>query len=432
MSEYSLDSFSFEKALDLYKDKVGAVLVVDAKANSIKVLVKRGIFAEFLQDDWTYNDLIEKLWYHFHNSSEAIVEDYLVFLPTSGKFLDKYSRRVNLMIDDIIHVTQFMVYPIAEDYYLFFLDELDKSLYREEDLTNKKVDTIQNIYLFSMYIDIVRDTTSSISVTEISGEVMNQQLKYSEWRMMIVNMIAKEYQAQFLEETDPDILKKKYVPGQTASFDCMMMNLEGVYIWVKLIFSRAETNNDDDYRFVFMVQNIHEDSVELRKTLKKYEMLASVDSLTSVYNHGRIETELNNAIVERSKNDTRTSMMILDIDFFKKINDEFGHSTGDVTLISFTNVIKEGLEGRNAVLGRWGGEEFAVVCYEASIDEAAELAEEIRKKVEEFEFEKIGHLTCSIGVTEVTADDEFDKAFERMDSALYRAKSDGRNNVKIG
>ena len=356
MSEYSLDSFSFEKALDLYKDKVGAVLVVDAKANSIKVLVKRGIFAEFLQDDWTYNDLIEKLWYHFHNSSEAIVEDYLVFLPTSGKFLDKYSRRVNLMIDDIIHVTQFMVYPIAEDYYLFFLDELDKSLYREEDLTNKKVDTIQNIYLFSMYIDIVRDTTSSISVTEISGEVMNQQLKYSEWRMMIVNMIAKEYQAQFLEETDPDILKKKYVPGQTASFDCMMMNLEGVYIWVKLIFSRAETNNDDDYRFVFMVQNIHEDSVELRKTLKKYEMLASVDSLTSVYNHGRIETELNNAIVERSKNDTRTSMMILDIDFFKKINDEFGHSTGDVTLISFTNVIKEGLEGRNAVLGRWGGE----------------------------------------------------------------------------
>ena len=281
-------------------------------------------------------------------------------------------------------------------------------------------------------MDIVRDTTSSINVTEISDEVMNQQLKYSEWRMMIVNMIAKEYQAQFLEETDPETLKKKYAPGQTSSFDCMMMNLEGVFIWVKLIFSRAETNNDDDYRFVFMVKNIHEDAVELRETLKKYEQLASVDSLTSVYNHGRIETELNNAIAERSKNDTRISLMMLDIDFFKKINDDFGHSAGDACLVSFTNVIKEGLAGRNAVLGRWGGEEFAVVCYETSIEEATELAEQLRKKVEAHEFDKTGHLTCSIGITEVTADDEFEKAFGRMDSALYRAKSDGRNNVKTG
>ena len=69
--------------------------------------------------------------------------------------------------------------------YLYMLDELDKSMYREQDMTNKKVDTIQNMYLFSMYIDIVKDTTNSISVTEISDEVLNQQIKYSEWRMMI-------------------------------------------------------------------------------------------------------------------------------------------------------------------------------------------------------------------------------------------------------
>ncbi len=431
MADYDLETLSFEKAIEFYRDNVGAVLAADAKANSIKVLLKRGIFAEFLQDDWSYHDLIEKLWYH-RNNSEAIVEDYRVFIPTSGKFLDKYSRCVNLMIGDVIHVTQFVVYPIGEEQYLFFLDELDKSFYSKEDLTGKKPEPVQSNYLFSMYMDIVRDTTSSINVTEISDEVMNQQLKYSEWRMMIVNMIAKEYQAQFLDETDPATLKKKYAPGQTSSFDCMMMNLDGVFIWVKLIFSRAETNNDDDYRFVFMVKNIHEDAVELRETLKKYEQLASVDSLTSVYNHGRIETELNNAIVERSKNDTRISLMMLDIDFFKKINDDFGHSAGDACLVSFTNVIKEGLASRNAVLGRWGGEEFAVVCYETSIEEATELAEQLRKKVEAHEFDKTGHLTCSIGITEVTADDEFEKAFGRMDSALYRAKSDGRNNVKTG
>ena len=73
--------------------------------------------------------------------------------------------------------------------YLFILDELDKSQYREESLTNKKVTTIQNTYLFSMYVDLVKDTTDSISISEISDETTNVQLKYSEWRLMIVNMI---------------------------------------------------------------------------------------------------------------------------------------------------------------------------------------------------------------------------------------------------
>ncbi len=426
MSEYNLETFSVEKAIELYKDKVGAILFVDANANKIKPLVKNGIFKDFVRDDFSYTDLIEKLWYHFNNSSQTIVEDYQVFIPTSGKFRDKYSRRVNLMIDDVLHVTQFMVYPLGDDRYLFFLDELDRSMFHDEEINNQ---INANVYLFSMYIDIARDTTSNISVTEISDEVVNQQLKYSEWRMMIVNMIAKEYQAQFLEETDPETLKKKYVPGQTCSFDCMMMNLEGVFIWVKLIFSRAETNNDDDYRFVFMVKNIHEDSVELRKTLKKYEHLASVDSLTDVYNHGRIETEFNNAVVERAKNETRTSVMMLDIDFFKGINDEYGHATGDVTLKHFVEILNENIKDKNAVLGRWGGEEFVIVCYDTPIEKAGELAEELRKKVAEAEFEKAGHITCSIGVTEIEAEDEMNKAFERMDSALYKAKSEGRNRV---
>ena len=426
MSGFNLESIDLNAVIELYKDKVGAILFIDAAANKIKPLIKRGIFEDFIKDDFTYTDLIEKLWYHFNNSSQTIVEDYQVFIPTSGKFRDKYSKRVNLMIDNIVHVTQYMVYPLGDDKYLFFLDELDRSMFHDEEINNQ---INANVYLFSMYIDIARDTTSSISVTEISDEVVNQQLKYSEWRMMIVNMIAKEYQAQFLEETDPETLRKKYVPGQTCSFDCMMMNLEGVYIWVKLIFSRAETNNDDDYRFVFMVKNIHEDSVELRKTLKKYEHLASFDSLTDVYNHGRIETELNNAVVERGKNDTHTSVMMLDIDFFKRVNDEYGHATGDDTLKRFVSMINDNIKDKNAVLGRWGGEEFAVVCYDTPIDKAVELAEVLRKSIEEAEFEKAGHITCSIGVTEIAKDDEFAKVFERMDGALYKAKSEGRNRV---
>lgn len=427
-----LENFSFDDAIGFFKDNVDAILLIDAENNSFRSVVKRGIFSEFIDDSWKYTDLIANLWYHFNNSSEHVDKDYHVFLPTSGKFLGKYSKRINLMIDGIIHITQMMIYPIKEDHYLLMLDDLDKSMFQDEYMTHKKVDTIQNLYLFSMYIDIVKDTTSSISVTEISGEVMNQQMKYSVWRMMIVNMISPEFREQFLAETEPETLKRKYAPGQTSSFDCLMKNLEGKFIWVKLIFSRSETNNSNDYRFVFVVQNNHENYMAMNKMLRQYEQMASIDSLTSIFNHGRIETEICNAIEKFSSSETDISLMMLDIDYFKQVNDSHGHSTGDVTLVHFTDSVSDMIKDRNAVIGRWGGEEFVIVCYDTNVREAGELGEKIRKRIESETFEKIDHITCSIGITGLIKDDHFDKAFERMDNALYSAKSAGRNCVKVG
>ena len=86
--------------------------------------------------------------------------------------------------------------------------------------------------------------------------------------MMIVNMFQPEDQEQFLHRTDPEYLKKNFTPGRTASYDCMMRNLEGNFIWVKLTFSRAQTNNEDDYRFVFLVQDINENSIETLSALE--------------------------------------------------------------------------------------------------------------------------------------------------------------------
>ena len=209
-----------------------------------------------------------------------------------------------------------------------------------------------------------------------------------------------------------------------------MMNLEGKYIWVKLIFSRSETNNEDDFRFVFMVQNIHENSIELLETMKKYEQLASRDSLTNVFNHGRMETEIRNALKDKCTKNREVSLMILDIDFFKHVNDKFGHSTGDVTLVQFTKIISDYMHDLNAVIGRWGGEEFVVVCYDTGSEKANALAEGLRRTISEESFGKIGQITCSIGVTTINSDDTFDDAFNRMDRALYNAKSSGRNCVK--
>ena len=358
MSDYSKEYVS-----DLLYKKVDSIIVVDALNNTYKTIKRAGFFEKFIEDQGVYNDLIEKLWFHFANSDEKIAEDYHVFVPAIGKFSGKYSNRLNLVFEDVHHTVQITIYPLDDEKtnYVFILDELDNDDYVKGFYTETKNDAIQNTYLFSMYVDLIKNTTNNINVSEISRDTVNYDVTYTDWRMMIVNMIWPEDQSLFLERTDPEYLKQKLLPGRTTSFDCQMKNLEGVFIWVKLIFSRAQTTNADDFRFVFMVQNIHEESMQLNETLKKYEDLASKDPLTSLFNHGRIETEIINAVELFKSKGEKVSLMMLDIDYFKKVNDKFGHAVGDIVLKQFAKLVSDFLEPHDIKTGRWGGEEFVCV-----------------------------------------------------------------------
>lgn len=429
--EYDINKITAKEAEDYIKSNLDAVLFVDAKSDTYKTLLKRGMFTDFIDDTGSYNALIEKLWFHLSDSRDKITDDYKVFIPTYGRFSGKYSRRLKIVENDIPYAIQMTIYPIDENYYFILLDELDNSEYMKDFFTSEKVTTIQNTYLFSMYVDLFKDSTSSISITEVSDETVHSSVKYSEWRHMIVNMIWPDDQELFMERTDPEYLKKNIMPGRTSSFDCLMQNLEGKFIWVKLIFSRAETNNsEEDFRYVFMVQDIHENSVQLMSTLKKYEELASKDALTDVFNHGRIETEIFNAIEIVTRTDRSVSIMMFDIDYFKNVNDKYGHAVGDMTLKHFAYLLSDYFKNINAVVGRWGGEEFVAVCYDADRNVTLGYAEDIRERIAGEEFKVAGNVTCSSGITQIKKDDDLGSAFDRMDKALYKAKSDGRNCVR--
>ncbi len=426
MSVYTKESIS-----DLLFEKVDSVIIVDAKKDTYHTIKKQGIFEKLVESDGTYNNLVEKLWFHFNGNPKKISDDYHVFIPMMSQFKGKYVDRINLNIDDKIHLVQISIYPIDETctQYIFILDELDNSEYLREFLTEKKLDTMQNTFLFSMYVDLIKDISYSINVTEISNNPQNYDVKYSTWRQMIVNMIWPDDQKLFLERTDPEYLKKNLEPGRATSFDCQMKNLEGVYIWVKLIFSRACTTNEEDFRFVFMVQNIHENHMKLFDTLKRYEELASKDPLTDIFNHGRIETEISNSIEAFNSNGESVSYMMLDIDFFKKVNDKYGHSVGDIVLKQFAKAIKEFIQPYKMTIGRWGGEEFVCVCYGMNLEEIKPIAEQLRKKIEDSTFEKTIKITCSIGLTELKKGDTAKIIFDRVDHAMYEAKTSGRNRI---
>lgn len=428
-----VENYILEDTAVFFKEKMDAIVIVDAKLDIYKSISRKGIFLDLINENGNYHDLIEKLWIHFNNSSNKIACDYHVFFPSFGKFHGKFSKRLKIVYDNTIHVIQMTIYPIDDNgIYLLILNELDNSEYLNEFLTDEKVNTIQNTYLFSMYVDLIKDITNSISVTEISDEPINaHEFKYTDWRKMIVNMIWPDDQPLFLERTDPDYLRHNLAPGRTTSFDCQMKNLEGNYIWVKSIFSRAETNNNEDFRFVFMVQDIHENSIQLLSTLKEFEELASHDSLTGVYNHGRIETELHYAIENVKENDQTVSIMMIDIDDLKKVNDTFGHAVGDMTIKHFVSIVCNILESYNIEFGRWGGDEFVAVCYDINASELRIIAENMIAKISETKFDTISNMTCSIGITEINKDDTVKEAFERVDRAMYSAKSNGRNGVKV-
>ncbi|MCR5208692.1 MAG: GGDEF domain-containing protein [Lachnospiraceae bacterium] len=434
MGDKNVADYKVEDVAKFFLENVDAAIVVDPSTDSYNTIIKKGFLEKYLKESGSYHDLIVDLWFHFNDSNEKVSDDYQVFVDNTGIFKKKYSRKLKLFLGDEeeAHLVQLVVYPLSKsDKYFFILDEFDDDGSLQESLTNTKISTIQSSYLFSMYIDLVNDTTSSINVTEISDDVINYNLKYSEWRLMIVNMIWPEDKEQFLRRTDPEYLKKNFSRGRTASYDCMMQNLEGKYIWVKLIFSRAQTYSDDDYRFVFMVQDINENSVEILSTLKKYEAMAITDPLTSVFNHGEIEKQLNNALSLRKNDKEAVSVLMVDLDMFKSINDNHGHAVGDAALKDFAGILREMAVPCKALVGRWGGEEFVVICYGKNAKEAYALAENIRKKVEYFEFRDIGHITCSMGVTELRDDDTFEEAFNRIDKAMYDSKQNGRNKVTL-
>jgi diguanylate cyclase len=157
---------------------------------------------------------------------------------------------------------------------------------------------------------------------------------------------------------------------------------------------------------------------------------ASIDYLTGVANRRTITHLLQSALDRAQEVGSVVSVILLDIDHFKLINDTFGHDIGDKVLIQLPNILQEHLRPSDT-LGRWGGEEFVIVTNETNTAEAAQMSERLRKLLASHEFEQVGRCTASFGVTTSVLDDTPESLMKRADQALYLAKQAGRNCVEV-
>lgn len=164
------------------------------------------------------------------------------------------------------------------------------------------------------------------------------------------------------------------------------------------------------------------------QTAKKLEYISYYDYLTDVYNRNvlgeLIEPDTKQFIPSINK---PISIMIFDIDFFKKVNDTYGHVKGDQVLKSLANTVKP-MIGKKDYMLRWGGEEFVLILSGKGLDEASAFAEQVRMAVEASE-NGVCPITISIGVSAYDGKD-YKSALDAADQALYRAKKNGRNRVE--
>ncbi|WP_229855179.1 GGDEF domain-containing protein [Candidatus Sulfurimonas marisnigri] len=170
--------------------------------------------------------------------------------------------------------------------------------------------------------------------------------------------------------------------------------------------------------------------IEVEKALR---IVSRTDSLTEIWNRGYFFELLKREIDRCQRFNTSMALIMIDIDFFKNINDSWGHDVGDKALKHIVALISSTIRKEN-IFARIGGEEFGLVLIETKeSDEAQNIIERIRKTVEENPLkigDKLIHITISIGMTNMSNDDDANKLYVRSDRALYLAKENGRNRVE--
>ncbi len=209
---------------------------------------------------------------------------------------------------------------------------------------------------------------------------------------------------------------------------------ESVNETVKLILKELQELKEQNTLLKKEIANYHREIKYLQNELASARAEANFDFLTGLVNRKRFERAIEDSIKDFHKKNYPFSIIFVDIDNFKKVNDTYGHLVGDIVLKEVASIFKFYLRA-NTVVGRIGGEEFCILLPGVEIKDAKNIAERLRKIIEnrdiKLEDGNAIKATASFGVTQVKMGDTLKSILERADKALYRAKKSGKNKVEV-
>lgn len=285
------------------------------------------------------------------------------------------------------------------------------------ELKKSSKNNIHLLEIINRYVSFIKISPSGI-IQEISDNFCKQIQCDKE------SLIGKNISILKSGNTERILYKKIWETIQseeTFSFDVEDRNFSGGTNWYHVTLSQNYNDKNELLGYIAFYENIDEKM--------RFKYAAQTDRLTGLLNRAKIDDILQSEIKRASRNHSMLSVILVDIDYFKEVNDQYGHQTGDLILQEFATLLSNNIRETDFI-GRWGGEEFLLICPHTDSDGAFALAENLRKRVELTNFSVIGSKTSSFGIAEFYETDTIENVFKNVDYALYNAKNMGRNQVQ--
>ena len=194
------------------------------------------------------------------------------------------------------------------------------------------------------------------------------------------------------------------------------------------VLTRAVPLLDSSDNVIGAIESIRDITV-LKHREENLRELSEKDPLTMIYNRRKLFDMLEVEVEKANRYCRPLSLLLLDLDYFKDVNDKYGHNIGDIVLKTTTQIVADVIR-KVDIFARFGGEEFVIICPETDIDGAVLLAEKIRTAVEQHSYPMVGNITISAGVSELVDTDSVNTLIKKADDVLYAAKKRGRNRVE--
>lgn len=200
---------------------------------------------------------------------------------------------------------------------------------------------------------------------------------------------------------------------------------------LKKISDEEEKNKILDQKHTIELEKkVQRRTYDLERVNQELSTLAQTDTLTGLYNRSMLDHEIEKNYEHFKRYHRLYSIILIDLDHFKNINDSFGHDIGDEVLIKVSDMLRT-FSRKTDVVGRWGGEEFLIVCSETRLENAYRFADTLRRVIHDYEFSHVGQISASFGIAQINKDILPQEVIKQADIALYKAKSNGRNRCEV-
>jgi len=317
-----------------------------------------------------------------------------------------------------IGAVDFIIKPFEPEELLLRVNNCLNSYMVEKKLKETLTDNTRLLSIVDCYVPYIKVDNNAI-ITGVSSQFCE---KFS----CVKDKLIGQHTRLLKSGNTPDDFYKKLWESLNANElfqgEIEDKNFNGSTNWYHVTISPETDEHKNIIGYIAFYENIDE-RIQLKHT-------SETDKLTGLANRLKLDHFLIMETERSNRYNVPLSIILIDIDHFKMVNDDFGHQVGDIVLKEVAEILKNNIRVSDFV-ARWGGEEFIIVCTNSDQNSAFDLADKLRSLIERYAFSVIGCKTASFGVAQYNIEEKTTDLFKKVDDALYRAKDLGRNRVEL-